>query len=359
MEGETMKTAAIINEFNTEDPARKEWLRQIRKHEGSCRIIAIMSGDFTQQGLPAQKDKYQRAARAIQEGVDMVVELPVYSSLSSPDTYAFAAVSLLESLHCIDTLYLACDTKDTALLLQTARFLFAENIQYQKTLKNLRLTGMSFYDAQALAAEKFIPGAKEILKSRQNAFAAEYIRSLMRLYSRIKPCLIPIALKEDPGQSAGTQGYLTALLDYTLKHGPKDLDEISGGTAALTAAIRHNQPKYDTFENFCRQLATPSRSPANIRRYMLSAILNLRKSDMALCRLYSFALYIHVLAIRETEEEMLLMVKTRTRLPILYSNSPEADAPLSLSVRHMAAFDQRAHMLYSLAFPKRQRSDQE
>lgn len=347
-----MKTAAIINEFNTNDPVREKWIRQLRAQNGPCRIIALMSGDFTQQGFPAVKDKYARAAQAIAEGADMVLELPVYSCLSSPDTYAFAAVSLLESLHCIDTLYLACDTKDTDLLRQTAHFLFAENIQYQKTLKNLRLTGMSFYDAQAAAAEKFIPGAGQILKSRQNAFAVEYIRALMRLYSRTTPCLVSGTLKASPDASPETLGYLTTLLNYTLERGPKDLDEISGGTAALTDAIRQHQPAYDTFEDFCRRLATPSRSPANIRRYMLSAILNLHKSDMALCRLYSFALYIHILAINTDTKEILQDLKDRTRLPMIYQGQP-TDNALSPAARRMFAFDQRAHVLYGLAFPER------
>ena len=344
-----MKTAAIIDEFNNDNPARRQWLAQIRQLHGPCRIIAVMSGDFTQQGLPASMDKYRRAALAIAEGVDMVIQLPVYCTLSSPDTYAFAAVSLLENLHCVDELYVACDTPDPGLLMQTAHFLFAENIQYQKKLKGLRQTGISFYEAQARAAESFIPGAGALLETKLNAFSAEYLRALKRMYSRIRPCLIPVAGWQDPTETApAAQGYLSTLLKYTLACGPRDLDQISGGTAALTAAIRQAQDQYSGFEDFCRRLATSTRSPANIRRFMLSAILNLRKSDMALCRLYSFALYAQILAVSPDAAELPAYISSHTRLPVL-GLDPEAAAAMTPPIRRMTHFDDRAHVLYTLA----------
>ena len=36
-------------------------------------LIAVMSGNFVQRGLPAVWDKYRRAALLIEQGVDLVV----------------------------------------------------------------------------------------------------------------------------------------------------------------------------------------------------------------------------------------------------------------------------------------------
>lgn len=83
-----MKIAAIIEEFNHWTDEHEHFIRQVRQESQADLLIAIMSGDFLQQGIPAAKDKYQRAARAAAAGVDLVIELPVYCTLASPDTYA-------------------------------------------------------------------------------------------------------------------------------------------------------------------------------------------------------------------------------------------------------------------------------
>lgn len=45
-------------------------------------VIAIMSGSFTQRGEVAVCDKFVRAKSALENGADLVLELPVVFSLS-------------------------------------------------------------------------------------------------------------------------------------------------------------------------------------------------------------------------------------------------------------------------------------
>ena len=352
-----MKVAAIIEEFNDLTKDHESFIRQVRQESQADMIIAVMSGDFLQQGIPAARDKYTRARMAAAAGIDLVLELPVYCTLSSPDTYAYAAISMLESLHCVDELYIACDAKSPSLLFDVARFLFMEPRDYQLRLKAYRSSGMSFYDAQAQAVGASLPQTAQVLKHPVNIFAAEYLRALKRIYSRIQPRLIntpglsPLhALTAAPIDSP----YLDTLLHYELCMAHKKMDEIYGGTSMLTESICRHRDSYANFNDFCGCLSTPTRSRANIRRYMLNLILNIRKSDIAICRLYSFTLYLRVLAGQGNTQKALDYIREHTHTLILndaasHGHDQKLPDGIDASVAMMAAFDSRAHKIYSLA----------
>lgn len=411
-----MKVVAVIEEFNGIREDHRIFLENVRRQTGADYIIAIMSGDFLQQGLPALEDKYIRAAQAVGAGADLIIELPVYCSLASPDTYAYAAVSMLESLHCVDELCIACHTDRPELLPQIARLLFMETYGYQNEIRRLRSRGMSFYDAQAAAMEQRLPGAGAVLKDPVNMFAVEYARALKRLYSTIRPVFVhaeflsplhstrclrdntdmsgtdaaagvciprPHAVSTgmgcagDPGISNGVSTYLDTLLKYELQFSERKLDDVYGATAMLTEQLRALKGTFTGFEKFARQLATPTRSPANIRRYLLSFILNIRKSDMAICRLYSFAPYANILYCAPGAQLLIKLMRENAWLPLLaitgdsgHSDMQAAgagDFPAQAADtnstpaqcrrqpdearRMLTSLDIRAHKLYQLAYP--------
>ena len=73
-----MKTTAIICEFNPLHSGHKKLIDYAKTF--SDRVICIMSGNFTQRGLPACCDKYARAKHAVLAGADLVVELPLQAN---------------------------------------------------------------------------------------------------------------------------------------------------------------------------------------------------------------------------------------------------------------------------------------
>lgn len=357
-----MKIAAVIDEFNELTDSHKKLIRQIREQSKADFIIAIMSGNFLQQGIPALSDKYIRASHAVSAGIDLVIELPVYCTLSSPDTYAYAAISALENLHCINELYIPCTADTPSILSDVARFLFMESREYQLRVKQYRSKGISFYDAQAQAVGHYIPEAAEILKNPLNIFAAEYGRALKRIYSMITPVYINIpglTPSSHPRSDKTDWTYLSSLLNYELLMHHRNMDEIYGGTSALTDSICRLKHTYDNFNGFSEKLKTPTRSHANIRRYMLNYILNIRKSDMAICRLYNFAPYFRIIGHTPSSAHLLSYLHECTRTPVFVSTSDSWTSETENQILYkcdpiipmMAAFDSRAHKLYKLAFP--------
>ena len=77
-----MKTAGIIAEFNPFHNGHKYLIDTVRQKTGAENIVILCSGNFVQRGLPAIFDKSLRSKTAIENGADVVFELPVcYSCL--------------------------------------------------------------------------------------------------------------------------------------------------------------------------------------------------------------------------------------------------------------------------------------
>ena len=93
-----MTVTGIIAEFNPFHNGHKYLLDQA---EG-VKIVA-MSGNFMQRGEPAIVDKWIRAQMALENGADLVVELPFLVAVQSADYFAAGAVDILARLG-IDTL---------------------------------------------------------------------------------------------------------------------------------------------------------------------------------------------------------------------------------------------------------------
>ena len=93
-----MTITGIIAEFNPFHNGHKYLLDQA---EG-LKIVA-MSGNFMQRGEPAIVDKWTRAQMALENGADLVVELPFLVSVQAADFFGQGAVDILNRLG-IDTL---------------------------------------------------------------------------------------------------------------------------------------------------------------------------------------------------------------------------------------------------------------
>ena len=93
-----MTITGIIAEFNPFHNGHKYLLDQA----DGLKIIA-MSGNFMQRGEPAIVDKWTRAQMALENGADLVVELPFFVSVQAADFFGQGAVDILARLG-IDTL---------------------------------------------------------------------------------------------------------------------------------------------------------------------------------------------------------------------------------------------------------------
>lgn len=67
-----------------------------------------MSGNFLQRGEPALVSKWSRTRMALQNGVDIVIELPYMYAVQRADIFAHGAVNILNHIGC-STLYFSSE----------------------------------------------------------------------------------------------------------------------------------------------------------------------------------------------------------------------------------------------------------
>lgn len=184
-----MKTYGIICEYN---PFHNGHIYQIEetRRQGATHIAAIMSGNYVQRGDVAMIDKFARAKVAVENGVDLVVEMPVVYSLSNANAFARAGVMLLGALGCVDGISFGSECGDIELLKNAAvaslEITKKENIDSK--VKPLMDKGMTFPAAiqQAIALEQG-PIIASVFDSPNNTLAVEYLKAIKMLGLELEP----------------------------------------------------------------------------------------------------------------------------------------------------------------------------
>jgi predicted nucleotidyltransferase len=116
-----MKTVAIIAEYNPFHTGHEYQINKIREDFGQdTRIIAIMSGNYTQRGSIAIADKSVRAECAVRCGVNLVLELPFPFSCSSAEFFARSGVYIASRLGVVDILSFGSELGDINKIKQIA-----------------------------------------------------------------------------------------------------------------------------------------------------------------------------------------------------------------------------------------------
>ena len=95
-----MKATGIVVEYNPFHNGHKYHLQKTKELNPNNIIIAVMSGDFVQRGEPSIIDRWTKTKMALANGVDLVIELPVFYSSQSAEIFAKGAVGILEELKC-------------------------------------------------------------------------------------------------------------------------------------------------------------------------------------------------------------------------------------------------------------------
>ena len=201
-----MKTLAIISEYNPFHNGHLYMLNKAKELTGADYAISLMSGNFTQRGIPAICDKHKRAHMSVISGIDLCLELPfVYASGSAYD-FTNGAINILNSLNTVDYLCFGAECDDIDLFNKAAEIITNEPVQYKEVLKESLKSGNSYPCARQTAItqalkycfdstkdpdyENISEKISEITSRPNNILALEYLAALKRTNSDIKPVII-------------------------------------------------------------------------------------------------------------------------------------------------------------------------
>ena len=183
-----MRVIGIIAEFNPFHNGHEYLIKRAREVVNDPRAIVmpVMSGFFTQRGLPAICPPAVRARQALLCGADVVIELPFSFSCAPSSRFAEGAVSELISTGVVTDIAFGVDTDDTELLKAIADIDFEEDESFNNKLNAYISTGISFPQARAaaikeLASAKGITGdIDQILSSPNSILALDYLLALKK-----------------------------------------------------------------------------------------------------------------------------------------------------------------------------------
>ena len=372
-----METCGLTSEYNPFHKGHARQLQLIREHSGrDAGIVVCLSGPFCQRGVPALLDKGARAAIALREGADLVLELPAAFAISSAERFAQGAVSTLLATGVVRKLAYGTEDPDQHdKIRQAAAILAQEPSQLGQAIRDGVASGMGFAAAREAALEQYTkdPSLSQLLRNSNTILAVEYEKALIRsgpfptlalplfdkagtsatvirnrIWSAISegpqgfhPLLQDLAKVLPPSSAAAVMEALTAgrgllheeMIALSLLLSPAffdrdKLDKINGMQGGLSGrlikAIRNDpasvlgedRAPYDCFIN---ELATRTHPATRIRRAILAAALGIEAGNNALTS--DGPAYIRVLGFNRKGRRLLSFMRKEARLPVIMKAS--------------------------------------
>jgi predicted nucleotidyltransferase len=196
-----INTLGIITEYNPFHNGHLFHLKKAKEISNSDAVVCIMNGNFVQRGRPAIIDKFARTRMAIENGVDLVIELPLIYGIRSAEFFAYGSIQLLEKMGIIDSIVFGSEIGEIKVIDYLARILVEEPQEFRYTLKKQLNQGISFPKARENALYNYIanfPNNEDIninklietLSEPNNILGIEYLKVLHNINSSINALTI-------------------------------------------------------------------------------------------------------------------------------------------------------------------------
>ena len=385
------KRIGIIAEYN---PFHNGHLYQIQKAKeltGADTVIAVMSGNFTQRGETSLVNKFEKAKIALQNKVDMVIELPTIYSISSAENFALGGIKILNEIGNIDYLVFGIEEDNLQELQAIADVLINENDEFKRTIKEELDKGNSYPKAREIALKKVLSSenVKNIMQKPNNILAIEYLKALKITNSRIKPFaikrknsmhhdkninenyasgtyirklfiennfdeiskVVPQYTYERLSELKSQGTYVTSINDfsdiviYKIRMMTKEeISKIADVNEGLENSIKIASRTCKTIDEIIDKVSTKRYTKTRISRILTYILLDITKSDMEQSK--NNDPYIRVLGINKKCEEILSTIndsKLITSLKKFEENNGENE---------LLNIDKKATEIYTIKYPK-------
>lgn len=392
-----MTIAAIIAEYNPFHNGHDYMIQKVKEETGADYVIAVMSGDFTQRGIPGIADKHTRAKMAVSCGVDAVFELPVRFATASAEFFATGAVSLFSALSCVDYLCFGSECGNLSDFIKASDLLLQEPEEFKQAIQTYLRQGLSYPKAFTEAVKTgttdlFVSAT--LLEHPNNLLGLEYVKALRKLSSAIKPHTIPrtgtgyhdthssfskesgtliasasairSALTKDTGTIALAQPLLPAgayrvfaesygitapvtLDDFSLLLSTRIAAETKESLSAfldipkeLADRIYSFRDEFITFTELIEAIKHKQFTYARINRALLHILLGLKENDST----SPVVPYARLLAMQKSASPLMKEIKEHSQIPVITKPS-EARKVLTADALTMFLEDVAAADLYN------------
>ena len=389
-----MKTLGIVTEYNPFHKGHAYMIEEAKKKAGADRVVVVMSGSFVQRGEPAIFDKWTRTEAALMNGVDMVLELPVLFAAANAETFARAAVRILEETGIVDVLCFGSESGDLHSMQEAARLMENETEEFQHILKEHLDEGLSYPAARAKALEIVSQISSDILSRPNHILGLEYLKALDRYNCSMEPMTIKRegdynspsltdgfasaaairkALAEDRSTEALPQlpenvhdvynkalslgtapcfwNELTPALHYKLRmSSTEEIHEIAEVVEGLENRILHSIDSCYDIKDVIDFIKTKRYTRTKIQRILLHILLDIKEKEVAYFMNLPKMPYIRVLGFKKETSGILADLTDNAKVPVL-TNLKKAPEVLNEDGLALLALEKTATDLHALTYP--------
>ena len=185
-----MNAAAIITEYNPFHNGHKYHIEKTRGLTGADCVIAIMSGNFTQRGEPAVFDKFIRTQMALENGADIVVELPVFYAVSSSEYFSDAAVRLMNAAGIITHISFGSESGNLDDIRLVSDALHTRGEAVNQMTRAFMSEGIPYFAAREKSLSSILRISKDFIRQPNNILAVGYMKSLAETQSAVIPMTV-------------------------------------------------------------------------------------------------------------------------------------------------------------------------
>lgn len=320
-----MKVLGIICEYNPFHNGHRYLIEKAKADTGCDAVIAVMSGNFSQRGLPTITDKDTRARIAVENGVDLVFELPAAFAVQSAQHFAQKGVDTLISCGIVDILAFGSECGDITALKSALND--SEGKSYSASVRSERKRSLA--SALANASDD------TALYTPNNILGIEYLRALKKSGGDISPYTCKRAgVNHDSALTTAkfaSASYLRdalyrgdeivsytpcspchladlniweSLVLYRLRTmSPLDLEQICGVSEGLQNRILAAAGTADSYEALVNAIKTKRYTRTRIERILTCAVLGIKQEFLLQPP------YLRVLAMNECGFSMIRRIK--------------------------------------------------
>ena len=181
-----MRIVGIICEYNPFHNGHKYQIDKIREMYEDCLIIALCSSCFTQRGDVSIVNKWDKSSVALDNGIDLFVELPFVYATQDADRFARGAIQILDKLK-VDTLVFGSESLDEFKLMEVAKVQIEDKDIYDTLVKKYLALGENYPTSMSKALVDLC-GVK--VNKPNDLLGLSYVKAILTEKSNIKPVSI-------------------------------------------------------------------------------------------------------------------------------------------------------------------------
>ena len=334
-----MNFFSIVSEFNPFHTGHKHLIEQTKAKTGTDAVVCIMSGSMVQRGDVAIYDKWTRAKAAVENGADLVLELPVCYVLQSADVFARGAVEIISAIGS-EGIAFGSECDDKELLTSVAKLKANEPEDYKQSLGEGLDAGLSYPAAceKALKAvlgdlpesitspnatlgiaylsalEKINPSLKVHIEKREGDYHSTKLEEKFQSATAIRKNILSNDKKSDFSLCTSDEIYdinsiSSFILGFFRTAKEENLKSVAGMEEGLAARLIAKSKECSSLEEFVCTCTTKRYTAHRIRRVMLCAILGIEDAPSPQ--------YVRVLALNEKGAKILKSIKKNANIEVI------------------------------------------